>query len=203
MRLRCQCLTHYACIVHWVRNGLGNKGSLRNRGGIACPYGVSGCEYSRRHNGEQFLLTAEDINILVEYGAVNELEDPLTPEEADKLARWLVEEDTPREPDEPAEPFVLATCPRPCPGCGLRATHFHGHCTLLLPSPARLRSTQARSHSYFTHTHTHPYTSPRTLMHSLTSPFPHLLSLLDPPFSLPSHSDEQSGLSSLQAQLLH
>ena len=135
MRLRCQCLTHYACIVHWVRNGLGNKGSLRNRGGIACPYGVSGCEYSRRHNGEQFLLTAEDINILVEYGAVNALEDPLTPEEADKLARWLVEEDTPREPDEPAEPFVLATCPRPCPGCGLRATHFHGHCTLLLSPP--------------------------------------------------------------------
>lgn len=162
MRLRCQCLTHYACIVHWVRNGLGNKGSLRNRGGIACPYGVSGCEYSRRHNGEQFLLTAEDINILVEYGAVNALEDPLTPEEADKLARWLVEEDTPREPDEPAEPFVLATCPRPCPGCGLRATHFHGHCTLLLSPPCSTRSTlpcstrstQARSHSHFTHTHT-------------------------------------------------
>ena len=160
LRLGCGCLVHFACVTEYIRIALGDKEILKDatrgesRPGIRCPYYCANlCEY--RGPG-QYFMTAGDLARLVEYGEEHkdrlqgegETSVPfLSLQEVEKLRLWLAEAEAstdeidvlPSSVDDETQRYICATT-KPCPKCGYRASHFHGHaCHHISPGGGCLR----------------------------------------------------------------
>ncbi len=90
--LGCGCHYHYSCLLHYIRERLGNKTSLEviDKGksigkGIICPKAsVNGCFIKPR-----YLLPQAEFVILYDFGRDNNLPDIITPNDLDKINRWI------------------------------------------------------------------------------------------------------------------
>ena len=127
IRLGCTCLIHLGCLNQYIRSKE-SEVWVKN-GGIPCPYGKE-CP----HSGEYF-LEPMDVQKLVNYehrmpAAIKgemEMTELVTQETVDNIQRWIDEgKEYMKQVDETTDSFIMLTT-KPCPSCGFRATHFHGH----------------------------------------------------------------------------
>ena len=158
MRLGCRCMTHYNCLVQYVRVALEDKAALLHatrdqevRKGIKCPFAGAG---ECLHSEGTYFMTVDDLETLIAYGKENDIATSLMPTEADKLRRWLSNDPQPElesESESPAEgkatmqesPLedvnsdmaLIDATTKPCPSCGFKISHMHGHsCHHISPS---------------------------------------------------------------------
>lgn len=147
LRLGCQCLVHYDCLVLYLREKLRDRAALfaampdKAHRGIHCPY------YSKANNlcgyiapagaakeDQVYFLKVFDLDDIVLHG--DKLCDsprtnvhPLRPDEVDRFRRWIIEADdetATMEILEESDAYIRATTKR-CPNCPNRQSHFHGH----------------------------------------------------------------------------
>ena len=141
MRLGCNCVIHYHCLVQHLQHSIGDRINM-NLQGISCPYGgeckslVSGSDDS----GGVYYVTLDDLDNIVEYGVshpdlkgyLDEVGcEALTHEQVKLLKEWIDEQkNVPTNPrvytDGDYELFIISTT-KACPACGYRSTHYHGH----------------------------------------------------------------------------
>ena len=140
VRLGCRCISHYHCLIQYIRSKLGNRLKI-SLNGISCPYGKECKSYKTLDDvgGDEtklYYITTTDLDIVVDYGRnnpklkenldENDCEE-LTHEEVNDLRKWLEEK---REikifTDDDFDLFVISTT-KACPSCGFRSTHFQGH----------------------------------------------------------------------------
>lgn len=156
IKIACQCVLHYECLVRYIRNQLGDRISLLRHGkeGILCPYIISEtCRYKNefRESNRQlsmlssssrssvesklYFISLSDMDWLVDFGARlanNRIETAgvkaLLKENVDQMRRWIEEGYFGNELNDESgmDLLQLATTKR-CPGCNYRGTHYHGH----------------------------------------------------------------------------
>lgn len=145
-RLGCECIIHFHCFVSYLASRLDDRLTMA-LDGVACPYGDS-CRSQGR--GTPYFVTLQDLDSVADASAAEALSriladnqvDPLTHEQVQNLREWIGEEkeEVRRRGDSRMDdPFVLATT-KPCPSCGFRSTHAHGHaCHHISPALAPKR----------------------------------------------------------------
>ena len=151
VRLGCTCISHYHCLIQYVRYKLGDRISM-SLNGISCPYG-SECKSFKtldEVDGDDtkiYYITTTDLDTIVDYGTnhpklqqyLDEHEcTALTHEEVNGLRLWIEEERerliVPIDPNVMTDLFIISTT-KACPHCGYRSTHYHGHqCHYISPS---------------------------------------------------------------------
>jgi hypothetical protein len=144
LRLGCRCLLHDDCFVHYVRSK--SKFDWIKAGGVRCPYSLGGLDCKFEGPGD-YVITPDELHqllILVEEalqepGSTIEEDEhvseaPITFDEIEKFREWLKEADHTACDTETKSPsnrdvnsvFIDVTT-KPCPKCGLRSGHMHGH----------------------------------------------------------------------------
>ena len=150
IRLGCNCILHYHCLIQYIRSKLGDRLSM-SLNGISCPYGSECKSFNTLDevggdDTKVYHITVNDLDNVVDYGS-NHLElqkyldendcKPLTYEEVNGLKQWIEErrnEVIKKFSDEDYDLFIISTT-KACPTCGYRSTHYHGHqCHHISPS---------------------------------------------------------------------
>ena len=144
-QLKCGCLVHRNCLVQYLRAKLGDKAAVLstseglNRFCVSCPYAVAGTCKSAEVINAISMATLEQL--AVHSGAPNS-DEILSHEEIARVRRWLDEVPESNQSNsssvgaaaDSSDLYIRATT-KPCPSCGLRVTHWHGHsCHHIQPS---------------------------------------------------------------------
>jgi len=142
VRLGCQCISHYHCLIQYIRSKLGDRLTM-SLNGISCPYGVDCKSFKTLDevDGDDtkiYYITTADLDNIVDYGInhpnlqsyLDEHEcKALTHEEVDDLRTWINDQKnkpTKQLTDDDYDLFTISTT-KACPSCGYRSTHYHGH----------------------------------------------------------------------------
>lgn len=143
LRLKCNCLVHYDCLVSYIRSKTAEE--MRKAKGVGCPYLKAGvCGYPDRAliTTESMQTMLDDFHSIAE-GLTEATSDILNKEEVEKFERWISEpsfldlkptggdtvsmgRNDSKQDGSDTDAYIAATT-KPCPVCGYRATHFHGH----------------------------------------------------------------------------
>lgn len=135
IKLGCGCGLHHECLVHYIRTKLEDKSSIlifENRSssnyvkGILCPNHVTGwC----KKNPEKYLLPWKDFEDIKSQAADLNIPDSLTDKDMERIQEWIFDEESTveiKDVEASSDPLIEATT-KPCPKCGYRASHAHGH----------------------------------------------------------------------------
>jgi len=147
LRLACQCVVHYACLLDHICYSFVNRAEKVFHNGICCPVFSKKGSVCKAHAVDAegtctptFVIGPEDLEFLGKYGDTLPIEtteglEMITVDWIDKLHRWLSSPRpvTPRPSVTPSlDPYMEVTT-KPCPnpdwgdtGCTNRQTHFHG-----------------------------------------------------------------------------
>jgi len=150
VRLGCTCITHYHCLIQYVRYKLGDRLSM-SLNGISCPSG-SDCKSFKTiddvggDDTKIYYITTVDLDNIVDYGTNHpDLKkyldenncEKFTHEEVNDLRKWIEEqknEVNKKFNDNDFDLFIISTT-KACSNCGFRVTHSHGHqCHHISPS---------------------------------------------------------------------
>lgn len=113
---------HHRCFVRYIRSQA--QHTWKHSEGLPCPNAglVDKCELD---SGRKYIISPDSLMGLVDCVECDEVA-PLTIDELEKFRCWARAEPPSTGHQESCDPFILATT-KACPGCGCRATHYHGH----------------------------------------------------------------------------